>query len=191
MLSEKELKRVLSVAAGMRHGERNKLIVLISHLAGLRVGELAHLKMGDVYADDGSTRSQVYIKPAYSKGQKGRVIFINAKLIKALTIWRQVNLGLSTRLSARKLHADAPLIGSQKRRHFSPNSLCQLFGEIYALAGIETSSHAGRRFFITRLAHSGISPKVIMELAGHSQLTTTQRYIDVDDDMKREAVEVL
>ncbi len=30
-----------------------------------------------------------------------------------------------------------------------------------------------------------------MELAGHKQLTTTQRYIDVTDEQKRNAVEVL
>ena len=30
-----------------------------------------------------------------------------------------------------------------------------------------------------------------MELAGHKQLTTTQRYIDVSDEQKRSAVEVL
>jgi integrase/recombinase XerD len=41
------------------------------------------------------------------------------------------------------------------------------------------------------MAHSGVSPKVIMELAGHKQLTTTQRYIDVTDEQKRNAVEVL
>jgi integrase/recombinase XerD len=32
---------------------------------------------------------------------------------------------------------------------------------------------------------------VIMELAGHKQLTTTQRYIDVTEEQKRNAVEVL
>lgn len=63
---------------------------------------------------------------------------------------------------------------------------------VFHAAGIEDASlHSGRRWFITKLAHSGISPKVIMELAGHKQLTTTQRYIDVTDEQKRNAVEVL
>ena len=48
------------------------------------------------------------------------------------------------------------------------NTLCQLFGELYRKAGIDgASSHRGRRSFITKLAHSGISAKVIMEFAGH------------------------
>ena len=44
---------------------------------------------------------------------------------------------------------------------------------------------------IAKLAHSGISSKVIMELAGHKHLSTTQRYIEVDDRMKQAAVEVV
>ena len=40
-------------------------------------------------------------------------------------------------------------------------------------------------------AHAGISPKAIMMLAGHRHLSTTQRYIDVNDEMMRAAVEVL
>lgn len=86
--------------------------------------------------------------------------------------------------------ASSALIASQKGGHFTANSLCQLFGEIYREAGVSgATSHSGRRGFITKLAHSGVSAKVIMELVGHKYLTTTQRYIEVTDDMKRNAVE--
>ncbi len=62
----------------------------------------------------------------------------------------------------------------------------------YRKAGIKgATSHSGRRGFITKLAHSGISSKVIMELAGHKHLSTTQRYIYVNDEMKRVAVEAV
>jgi integrase/recombinase XerD len=67
-----------------------------------------------------------------------------------------------------------------------------MFGELYALAGIDgATSHSGRRWFITKLAHAGVSAKVIMTLVGHKHLSTTQRYIDVNDEMMRTAVEVL
>jgi integrase/recombinase XerD len=79
----------------------------------------------------------------------------------------------------------------QKHTAFSANTLCQLFGELYKCAGITGgSSHGGRRSFITKLAHSGVSAKVIMTLAGHKHLSTTQRYIDVNDEMLRQAVEL-
>ena len=87
---------------------------------------------------------------------------------------------------------ESALLPSQKGGPFSANMLCQLFAELYRRAGIDgASSHSGRRGFITKLAHSGISAKVIMELAGHKHLGTTQRYIEVNDEMKRAAVEVL
>ena len=72
------------------------------------------------------------------------------------------------------------------------NTLCQLMGDLYDAAGLDgATSHSGRRWFITKLAHSGVSAKVIMTLAGHKNLSTTQRYIEVNDDLMRAAVEVL
>jgi integrase/recombinase XerD len=85
-----------------------------------------------------------------------------------------------------------PALITQKRTAFSANTLCQLMRGFYDQAGLDGgSSHSGRRWFITRLAHAGISPKAIMMLAGHRHLSTTQRYIDVNDEMMRAAVEVL
>lgn len=70
--------------------------------------------------------------------------------------------------------------------------MCQMFGRLYEAAGVAgASSHIGRRWFITRLAHAGVSPKVIMTLAGHKSLATTPRYIDVNDELMSQAVEIL
>ena len=63
---------------------------------------------------------------------------------------------------------------------------------LYRRAGIENaSSHSGRRTFITQLANKGVSVRVLASLAGHRSIATTQRYIDVNDDMKRRAVELI
>ena len=43
---------------------------------------------------------------------------------------------------------------------------------------------------LPKLASAGVSARVLQELAGHRNLTTTQRYIDVTDAMKRQAVEL-
>ena len=45
--------------------------------------------------------------------------------------------------------------------------------------------------FITTLADHSVGIKTIMELAGHRQLGTTQRYIEVTPDQKRKAVELI
>ena len=44
--------------------------------------------------------------------------------------------------------------------------------------------------FITNLASKGISVRVLASLAGHRSIAVTQKYIDVNDDMKRNAVEL-
>jgi integrase len=53
------------------------------------------------------------------------------------------------------------------------------------------SSHSGRRTFITALAAKGVGVRGLASLAGHRSITTTQRYIDVNDAMKRAAVELV
>ena len=53
------------------------------------------------------------------------------------------------------------------------------------------SSHSGRRSFITNLAGKGIGVRVLASLAGHKSIMVTQQYIDVNDDMKRNAVELV
>jgi integrase/recombinase XerD len=53
------------------------------------------------------------------------------------------------------------------------------------------TSHSGRRSFITTLASKGIGVRVLAALAGHRSITTVQAYIDVNDAMKRAAVELV
>ena len=48
-----------------------------------------------------------------------------------------------------------------------------------------------RLSFITNLAAKGISVRVLASLAGHRSISITQRYIDVNNDMKRNTVELI
>ena len=83
------------------------------------------------------------------------------------------------------------LFSSQKRDHFTANTLQAVITSLYRRAGLAgCSSHSGRRSFITKLASAGVSARVLQELAGHRNLATTQRYIDVTEMMKRRAVEL-
>jgi integrase/recombinase XerD len=184
VLSEQELKRVLALVQQGRHGARNRVALMLSHFAGLRVGEIAQLRWSDVFAADGEPFEQIMLRPEITKGGVSRSVFVADKL--------QRELRKFSAQAWNPARPDAPLLRTQKRTPFSPNTLCQLFGELYRAAGVPgASSHSGRRWFITHLAHKGISPKVIMTLAGHKHLTTTQRYIDVNDEMMRSAVAVL
>ncbi|MND98861.1 Transposase [compost metagenome] len=184
VLTDAEFKRLLAVIAQTKYAGRNRLAVMLSHLAGLRVGEIAALTVRDVIDGEGKVREQLRLRAEITKGGHARVVFLNEKLR------REIERHRMDRPENRD--ADAPLLLTQKRTTFSANTLCQLMGQLYKSAGLDgATSHSGRRWFITRLAHSGVSPKVIMTLAGHQNLTTTQRYIDVRDEMMKAAVDLL
>jgi integrase/recombinase XerD len=181
VLRDLEFKRLMALIGANKHTARNRLAVMLSHLVGLRVGEIAHLTVGDVYDAEGHARNQIHLKKSYTKGNQARVVYVGQRLNKELE-----RFGTTIEI----LSPDRALIRSQKGGAFSANTLCQLFGELYRKAGLDgASSHSGRRSFITKMAHAGVSPKVIMTLAGHKHLGTTQRYIEVNDQMLRAAVE--
>ena len=67
-----------------------------------------------------------------------------------------------------------------------------LFNRIYKMAGIDgVSSHSGSRQFVIQLADRGINARLVQVLARHKHLSTTQRYIDVNENALRNAVELL
>jgi len=181
-LTESELKRLLKVVASERYGPRNRLVVLLGHWAGMRVGEIASLKVSDVLNKDGSVKDSINLSPEQTKGNSPRTVHLPKKLQEEIIAYvKRVGLG-----------KDDPLIWSQKSRSgFNANSLCSTVKHWYNLAGIDNgSSHSGRRSFLTKLASQGVSARVLQELAGHRNLATTQRYIDVNDEMKKVAVEL-
>jgi len=88
--------------------------------------------------------------------------------------------------------ADTPLFHTEHRLGFSANGLCVWFYQLYKNVGISGgSSHSGRKFFITTLANKGIGVRILASLAGHRSIAVTQRYIDVNDEQKRQAVELI
>lgn len=183
-LTSKELRRVLDHVATRRHAARNRAMLLLTHWAGMRVGELAALRVGDVIDGDGDVKQEIRLDAAQTKGKHARVVFVSAKMAKELQAYRkQLPASIST---------DMPLFTSQKRDHFTANTLCQTMNAIYARAGLDgATSHSGRRTFITVLASRGVGVRVLASLAGHRSIATTQAYIDVNDDMKRKAVELI
>ena len=182
-LSDKQLKQVLAHCSTRRHAARDRAIVLVSHLAGLRAKEIALLTVHNVRGEDGAIREEFVLSPQQTKGRKARRVFLSTKL--------------RTELAAYLKHAKLrrtceALFQSQKGAAFSANTLCQLLLRIYDAAGFgDATSHSGRRTLITSLAAKGVSVRVLQEIAGHSSLAVTQRYIDVNDEQMRRAVELI
>jgi integrase/recombinase XerD len=183
-LSTRELRRVLDHVAARKHAPRNRLMLLITHWAGMRVGEVAALRVQDVREATGSVRPEIRLAAEQTKGQHARVVFVSERLRKEITSYLKT--------LPNNVDGTAPLFGTQKREAFSANTLCQTLNVIYRRAGLDgASSHSGRRSFITTLASKGVGVRVLASLAGHRSIATTQRYIDVNDDMKRQAVELV
>lgn len=182
-LTERDLKRVIEMLRLRKHGMRDRLMLLMTTWAGMRVGEVAALRVGDVRSADGGVREEVHLSREQTKGQHARTVFLPRKLREELTKY----------LIARgDVADDKPLFYTQKRAGFTANTLTQHFHYLYKWAGIDgASSHSGRRTFITSLAAKGVSVRVLASLAGHRSIATTQHYIDVNDDMKRRAVELV
>lgn len=184
-LTQQEVRRVLDYIATRPHAVRNRVLLLATHYAGMRVGEVANLRYEDVVDLDGQVRDEIRLDPVQTKGRHGRTVFVNAKLKRELEAYLR---------SHPQTKPECKLFYTQKRTEdgFTPNTLAQHFYYIYRRAGIEgASSHSGRRTFITNLAAKGVGVRVLMSLAGHRNIGTTQAYIDVNDDMKRRAVEMV
>lgn len=182
-LTQAELDQVLRYISTRKYPERNRAMLLMGFWAGLRVKEIAELKMGDVLNQDGTIRSEVRLRAEQTKGDLGRTIFLPQKLRDELAVY----------LKTRHIKdGDIPLFHTSSRLGWSANVLTQHFYWLYKRAGVkDASSHSGRRTFITNLANKGISVRILASLAGHRSIAVTQRYIDVNDDMKRNAVELI
>ncbi len=188
VLTQVEIKRLLRVVSTTKHAARNRLIVMLSYLAGLRACEIAALKVGDVITElkDGrwEVKTEAVLKSNQTKGNKAQTVVFSSALCKEIASYYTQ--------SEATAEADQFLIISQKKSGFSSQTIQNLFRELYEAAAISNaSSHSGRRCFISELSHKNVSVRVIQALARHSSLATTQRYIDVSTDKLRAAVETV
>lgn len=182
VLSERDVKRVLAAIAKRSYSSRDRAMFMLSYLAGMRVGEIAALRVSDVYEADGAVKAQIRLSSAQTKGAVARTVLLNAAAQEEMSVY--------ARTLARK--GDDPLFVSKWGTAMCANSLVQVFGRFYKLAGLSNaSSHSGRRSFLTGLAHKGVNVRVLAALAGHKNISTTQRYIEVGEHQLRAAVEMV
>lgn len=182
-LTQQDIDKVLTYIASNTNATRNRVMFLLTVLAGLRVSEVAGLTVGDVRNSDGTVKSQVFLSANRVKHGHARTVFIS----------NQLQIELEQYLSIRTVLDDTyPLFSTLRgaRKAFSASTLTQHFHYLYRRALVfGASSHSGRRTFLTTLSNSGISVFVLASLAGHKNISTTQRYVTVNDDQKRRAVD--
>ena len=157
-LNEAQFRRILHYCRSRRHPVRDTTIFMVSFYAGLRAKEIAALELGDVFDETGAVRDQFILGADQSKGGQRRTVYLNQRLRKALAKYAKSKC-------LREL--DRPLFESQKGGHFSANTMCQLFLDIYKACGLkDASSHSGRRTYITRLATKALGYDYSLNLLG-------------------------
>ena len=182
-LSDRELQRVLDYTNQTKFAKRNKTILLLTHWAGMRIGEVAALRYCDVLTTDGNIRTEIYLSSEQTKGSKSREVLLSERM--------QAELA-SYVLTHPCIDAKKPLFATLRADGFTSNTLTHIVNGLYRQAGLDgATSHSGRRGYLTKLSEKGVSVRVMMQLAGHSAMSTTQKYIDTRPDMLRNAVELV
>ncbi|MBA5608282.1 site-specific integrase [Duganella sp. FT3S] len=191
-LSDKELKLLLLYIATRKYATRDRAMMLMTHWGGMRIGEVAATKIGDVLALDGTIKSEIRLTAAQTKGKHARTVILADKLRKELLNYLRLRFEPQRLTEIADTDMGKALFSTQKRDHFTANTACYHFHMLYKAAGIDgASSHSGRRGFLSSLSAKAVPLKVLMELAGHRQAQTTMRYVNVTTDMKKAAVELI
>ncbi len=183
VLNSKQVDVLLHHVGKLRHARRNQVIVLLSVRAGLRAKEVANLKWSMVVGADGQVGDYIHLTDDASKGRSGRIIPLNKQLKAALSDLHGMGQG-------------EWVISTERSVRTSAQAIVNLFHCWYRDLGlVGCSSHSGRRTFITNAARKistvGGSLRDVQNLAGHSSLQTTQRYIEGDSEARRLVVNLV
>jgi integrase/recombinase XerD len=173
-LSKGQIEAVLGYLAKSRHPARNRLIFLLSVKAGLRAKEIARLTWWMTNDSLGEIGRTICLQDSASKGRSGRMIPLNDEVRTALIEYRR-----------QVPHAGLFVICTELSLSTSPQAIVNMFQRWYRHLGfVGCSSHSGRRTFITNAARkiSTGSLRDVQMLAGHTNLRTTQRYIEANPD---------
>ncbi|KRR14936.1 integrase [Bradyrhizobium jicamae] len=185
-LTKGQVEAVLGYLAKTRWPTRNQVIFLLSAKAGLRAKEIASLTWRMVTDARGEIGQAIYLENVASKGRSGRVIPMSDELRTALGEYSKTTVIVSNRF----------LIESERSDSMSAQAIVNLFWRWYHDIGFDgCSSHSGRRTFITNSARKistvGGSLRDVQMLAGHSNLRTTQRYIEPNPEAQLKVVELV
>ena len=75
-----EIEQLLSHINTRKYAARNRSMMLLTHWAGLRIGEVAGLRWSDVTTSDGLVKDEIRLLPDMTKGRHARTVFVSAKL---------------------------------------------------------------------------------------------------------------
>jgi integrase/recombinase XerD len=185
-LSKRQIEAILGLLARTRYPTRNRVILLLSVKSGLRAKEIAGLTWTMVTNADGQISRAIHLHDNASKGRSGRIIPMHS----------EVRLALQELLRPTNPKSDDFVIRTERSIRTSAQVIVNLFARWYETLGFNgCSSHSGRRTFITNAARKistvDGSLRDVQILAGHSNLRTTQRYIEPNASAQTKVIQLI
>ncbi|MEW6534816.1 MAG: site-specific tyrosine recombinase XerD [Candidatus Auribacterota bacterium] len=168
-LDTSELNSLLKVTGRKLNDIRNHAIIEILYGCGLRVSELINLRIYDIDLNQKLLR-------CIGKGRKERVVPLGSYAVSAIEKY--------LRERAKKWHAesDSFLFLNRSGQKLSREAVWLIVKTMAKQAGIsaKTHPHVLRHSFATHLLEGGADLRVVQEMLGHSDISTTQIYTHID-----------
>ena len=160
-------------------GARDAAILELMYSTGMRVGELASLKVGQ-------PDLQARLVVVEGKGRKERMLPLGSHAVEAIRnylVFRRRRRGV--------LNEMGPLFVNRFSGRLTERSVARMIEKHVASAGIgrRISPHALRHSFATHLLDRGADLRAVQELLGHASLSTTQVYTHITPERLRQAYE--
>ena len=170
VLSIEEVEAMLSVPdLSSWQGLRDKALLEILYGCGLRVSEAVDLRISCLFFDEG------YIR-VIGKGDKERLVPVGEMAVES------VNAYLERRPEPYDDVSDDLVFLNRFGRSLSRQSILKMVKMVALLADIrkEISPHTLRHSFATHLVENGADLRLVQEMLGHENITTTEIYTHID-----------
>jgi len=167
-----------SIDRSKPEGQRNRAIVEVLFSCGLRVSELTHLRLSDLFLDEG------YIR-VMGKGSKERLVPISNRAVHELRMWFY-----DRNLMTIKAGEEDYVFLNRRGAHLTRTMILIMVKRQAEAAGIQKtiSPHTLRHSFATALLEGGADLRVIQAMLGHEDIGTTEIYTHIDTTTLREEI---
>ena len=164
-LSDEQVDLFLTIVDDVR----DKAIFMLMLRCGLRVAEVADLKLDAV----DFRRGKILVHRG--KGGKDRVVYVSKDAVKALVVY------LKARPRSRSKYVFLVSKGKYRGQPLSIRSIQKRMKVHARKAALNASCHHLRHTMATQMLNAGADLATIQDLLGHSSITTTQRYCRVSN----------
>ncbi len=167
-----------SIDLSKPEGQRNRAIIEVLFSCGLRVSELTHLRLSDLFLDEG------YIR-VMGKGSKERLVPISNRAVHELRLWFY-----DRNLMTIKAGEEDYVFLNRRGAHLTRTMILIMVKRQAEAAGIQKtiSPHTLRHSFATALLEGGADLRVIQAMLGHEDIGTTEIYTHIDTTTLREEI---